>query len=262
MKEFPVKFKTIEPGSEEDYQEPFAVATYGLHGSGKTRLGCSMPGDIGVIALERKTKQTALKTATEFGRRLIWPEQDFTAPDVNHRLSLSTMNIEQAKAYYRKRVNSIKETGYRMLDQKNIKSIMLDGGSELFDDVLCAEFGRSQRIMPRDRGPCNKEMREFLSIMASKHLIITHQAKEIWANDKPTGKYDWAGYPHIGYNVNVLIEQYRDNKTGEFRASVVMCQANPSLHGSDGKDILTDEALTFSNLAMMVYPESEIEEWE
>ena len=65
---------TAEPASA--YTPPLIVSTHADEGRGKSRLLGTMPGDIGVIFTERKSRDTVLATAREYGRRVIGPHID------------------------------------------------------------------------------------------------------------------------------------------------------------------------------------------
>jgi len=146
-------------------------------------------------------------------------------------------------------------------------SVGIDGWDIFCEDLLTAHFGRMERIMARDRGPYNRELIEFLGAISHKHLVLTMGRKEIWTNDKPSGRYDHAGWTHTGYHLNTLCEmevrEDFDPKKHEFRwsLSVVLCQANAALMGVTGKNLLTDDEISIPQLAIRVYPDTEYESW-
>lgn len=256
----------LPPGFTDNIHadDALALAIFGEQGSGKTRFACTAPDPIGFIPLDRKTRKTVERWMKEFDKKIIMPKADFIR--VGNAMQLAKMDEREAKKHYRQHVDAIKEAAFRMYDIPEVRTVVIDTGTQLWEDMLFAEYGRSQRIMPRDRGPANQEMIDFLNFMSGKHLILTHKAQEIWKNDKPTGKNRLQGFPHLGYHVNVIAELQNNptktlNDSGCFIMNVSMCQDNPEIQGPNGKELLLDEEINFQMLAMKIYPESEWEQW-
>lgn len=290
----PLTLDEYDENSFASYQEPFGLAIWGPAGGGKTRLACTAPGPIGFLPLGRKSKQTALKTAAEMNKKIIMPGFDLSRdsspmasntipncdPD-NKRQVLIDVTREQpnccTKHASRWQVERTKAAGRMLYEHPRTKAIVVDGYDLFSEDLLNAHFGRNERIQPRDRGPYNKEMVEFLNSFSGKHLILTMGQKEMWAHDKPTGVFDWIGWSNLDYHVNAICQMkfndtYDENKAtdsdgdpidGYYRWSlnVRMCQANPSITGKAGEHLLTDGAINFQNLALAVYPSSEYAQW-
>ncbi len=262
-------------------EDALAIMLFGEQGSGKTRFLTTAPDPIGIVPLDRKTRKTVERIANEFGKTVVMPKEDFVRVDNPMRLALLKPTCGQsieskledkvpklccAIHYYRWHVNRIKAAAFKLYAHPEIRTIGIDTGTQLWEDILFAHYGRSERIMPRDRGPANQEMIDFLNALSGKHLIMTHKAREVWRNDKPTGKYEWAGFAHLGYHSNVIAECVCDETKAEgeedrFRMSVVMCQDNPSIQGPGGRNLLTDDQISFQTLAYAIYPDSDPEQW-
>lgn len=267
--------------NDQDYQEPFALAVYGPHGTGKTRLGTTLPGKIGVTPLNRKTRQTVISTAKEFEKRVVIPDVDLVRssnpmkgsklkPDCEKVVEVEIDKDQPwccAKHNGRWAADRAKQTAFDMYSRADVDSLLIDGFDMLCEDVFIAHYGRSERVSPRDRGPYNKEIIEFLGCISGKHFCLTMGAKEVWKNDKPTGIMDWAGFSNLGYHVNCIAElrtheNYDANKHDEqFMLDVILCQANKGLMGVAGKEVLTDTSISFPMLAKLVYPESDFDSW-
>jgi hypothetical protein len=254
-------------------RENLAICNFGEHGSGKTRLIATAPGPVGVVPLDIKTRGTIERVRHELcpDKKILFPKQDY----IRHAdpMKLAMMDHESSMKYYRQHVNSIKDAAFSLAERKDVKTIAIDNGTQLFEDMMYACYGRTLKIMPRDRGEVNQEIKNFLNSLQHKHLIITHRAAEIWrgpeGKEKPTGEYRLKGFSDMGYYVNLLLE-HRCNeekwKEGEPRFSihVHMCQARASLMFDDREEIesLTDELITFQNIAVAVYPDSDYGDWE
>jgi hypothetical protein len=239
-----------------------------------------------VVALDRKTRKTVERVAKELGKTVLMPADDFVRVEKPMQLALlkplcsnsTPVSLEDKSArmccathYYRWHVNRIKAAAFKLYAHPEIKSIGVDTGTQLWEDILFAHYGRNERIMPRDRGPANQEMIDFLNCLSGKHLIITHRAREVWRNDKPTGRNELAGFPHMGYHLNVLAECVCDETvqpdangsyTDRFQLNVSLCQDNPDIQGPNGKGLLVDDQINFQTLAYSIYPDVDPNQWE
>lgn len=282
MKEFQHPIEFIELTGDE--QDKFSIASRGGQGTGKSRLAATMPDPIGVIPLDRKTRATVAKISKELGKKILIPKEDFIR--VGNPMQLAMMQDDCGKSkkmefgsvmpdccsshFYRWHVNRIKEAAFKFAEMpdKKCKSIVIDTGSQLSQDVLFACYGRTQKIMPRDRGMYNEEMKNIIDSISGKHLLITHKEKEIWKNEKPTDETRASGFGEIGYHVNVEIRHYRGKPVSQddgskwkpFLIDIDQCQANAALVGE--RKALEDEAISFQQLAMLVYPDSDSDAWE
>ncbi len=244
------------------------ISAFGPEGTGKTQLITSAPGPIGVVALDRKSRFTIEKRMKELGRTDIFmPPDDF----VRHAkpIELSLMKPDKVSAYYSDHIKAVQEACYKLLEHPDVRTVALDGGSQMWEDVLFKHYGRNQRIMPRDRGPANQDMIDFLNAMTGKHFIITHKMKQIWENDKPVpGKFEPSCFNGIGHHVTVVVQMMRNDRynpqaNGEqyewmFGMKVKHCQAEAMLQveGNDG-NFLKDEEISFQTLAAYVYPDAD-----
>lgn len=267
----------IIPGFSDDTTpaDKHCFSVFGGPGSGKTRFCCTAPDPIGFVSLDRKSRKTVDKVRQELGKTVIMSDPDLVKPLQPMKLAMLKPNCEVkavstatnkpapmccAVHHYRWQVNRIKEAVYALHDHPAIRTIVIDGMALLWDDILFAEFGRTQKIMMRDRANPNREMKEFIGSLSDKHLILTHEAKQVYKNDKPTGKFESAGWNKTGYNVNCEVEFVNDETKGEedegrFYIDVHRCQSNPNIQGPGGRKLLVDDQINFDYLAMQIDPD-------
>jgi len=288
------------------YQEPIALMLSGAPGAGKSRLIGTCPGKIGVLPMERKSRQSILRAAEEFGRTVIMPEIDLvrtarasmvgvmpeacvTGDDFKGmRPEDATKKAEgmmQRKAemmpldgetptccqrcYYRYHANRSKSIALRMAQREDIRTIGIDTFGQLVDDMLFANYGRNERIMPLDRKCFNREVCDFLNEISCKHLVLTHHVSTVWKDNKPTKQTKPASsFSRIGHYATVMARMERDDDRspkqiadGEplYKMVIEDCQANARLIGVE---LLADDAISFASLARLVYPDSADDAWD
>lgn len=285
----------------EIYQEPLALMIYGDPGSGKSRLIGTAPDPIGVLPMERKSRQSILRIANELGKRVIMPDIDLVRParavladampdqcitpdqfknykpedavkkaEADMQKKSEAMRLDEEapdcclRHYHRWHANRSKSVAFRMAAREDIRTIAIDTFGQLVDDILFANYGRNERIMPLDRKSFNREVCDFLNELSHKNLILSHHSSTIWANNQPTKKTKPASsFAKIGHYATVIAHMTRDEEKpegeGRYTLSINDCQANASLIGMD---LLYDDNITFSLLAQLVYPDSDPSFWE
>ena len=270
--------KEIVKGFTDDLstsERKLIVGTHGSERTGKSNFAATAPDPIGVIPLDRNTRWTMRKVAEEYGKKIIFPKRDFIRQDAGELLRISHLPddraVSEAKKYYRKHLDYVKEALYSLYASEDVKTVVVDTGTQLWEDVMFAHFGRYHRVMPRDRGVPNQEMADLITA-CPHHMIITHRSAEIWKNDKSTGKHKPGGFPHIGYYCNVMVEHGKrrakseDGKVlrgepPEFFMKVFDCTANPELMGDDEESTLVGPECDFAVLGTRVYPGTKLEDW-
>lgn len=285
------------------YQEPLIISTYGDPGAGKSNLIGTAPGDIGVVPMEHKSRQSVLRSAEIFDRKVIMPARDLiragnpmliallpavcitadiyasknwkdedkekqAARDVEAISKSITLDGPQpdccALHYYRWHINRVKSVAFRMAELDTIKTIAIDTFGQFVEDMLFANYGRTDKIIPLEKKSFNQEVRDFLNAISHKNLILTHHSAQIWKENKPTNKTKPASsFAKIGHYTSVAIHQWRDETKelgeGRYGVDVLDCTANAGLIGASS--IMTDDEVCFLNLAMKVYPDSDPDYW-
>lgn len=267
-----------------DFQEPLAIAIHGWPGTGKTRFGMTAPSPIGAVPLGRKARQTMVETMKLLDKTVIIPSADLirtgnpmevvALPDecTNKNKSMRLEDVQPtccSRHYYRWHVNRTKALIFRYaaMPVEQCRSIVIDDASLLYDDILFATYGRNDRIMPLDRKTANNEMKEIWNICSVKHVVMIHRSSEVYVNDKGTGRARLNGWKHTGFEANVILrmesnaDDLKKNPTAEleFSAVVEQCQANAGIIGTK---IEPAELVCFPYLGTLVYPDTEMEDWE
>ena len=255
-----VEFDSFTIGSP-DY---LAVAAFGDPGTGKTRLMATAPG-LAVIPLQRKTRPTVEQVAKNLypDRRILWPKNADEFYKYANPMEMSMMGIEESKKFHRAMVDKIKMAAWSLLKNKDVRTIGIDGGTQLHSMLIAAHYGKTSKLGTDKRvyGPPNDEFREFLISLQGKHLVMTVESGEIYLNDKGTGVMKPKGFKQIGYEMNVLVETNYSVEDGFFW-DIRMCQDRAELQGDAGKQICMGDTCEFKYLAQQIRPDSELEDWE
>lgn len=239
-----------------------SIAPFGGPGSGKTRLFCTAPGRVGILSLDKKTRVTVQKWRLEHPKdmdKFVMPKKDFIRET---NLDIDTMPEANQIHYYRKIVDEMKAAVKTMARMDDVRTICIDTGTVLFRSMYFAHFARSSRIIPRDRGAVYQEFEDFINSFQHKNLIIAHQPKDIWENDKDTGQKGPDGYKKLGHLVDTVIEmrvsRVKKLGSGKYIVRVSQSQSAPEL---EGQTILTDNEISFPALAMQIRPDSNPGDW-
>ena len=145
-----------------------------------------------------------------------------------------------------------------------VRTIVWDTGSELWELLRLARFGKLIQIMPHHYTALNSEYRNMVRAVygTPTNMVILHKLKAEWKDNPATGKgsktgaYERAGYADTAFLVQVNAGVYR-NAEG-FHLVVKNCRQNPDVADLD----LCGDLCSFPNLGTFVYPDSTPEEWQ
>lgn len=118
------------------------------------------------------------------------------------------------------------------LNDPEVRSVVWDTGTEVWELLRMARFGKLTQVMPHNYGPVNAEMRGLIrdAYSSDKNFIIVNKMTEQYLNDKPTGKFVFQGFKDIPYSSQINIHTQR-NEDNEFQATIVDCRQNAAVMG-------------------------------
>jgi hypothetical protein len=127
--------------------------------------------------------------------------------------------------------------------------------TEFYEVCRFAEFGR-ESAKGREYGPLNGEYRGLIQAAydAGVNLHLIHKLKEKWEDDKPTGTMIASGFPQVAGIVQVNLRHAWSLEDG-FQIEIASCRQNMRLAGLKAD-------MSFTDLAMLVYPETEEGDWQ
>lgn len=240
------------------------VGIVGLESVGKTRLAALAPDPQGWIVTDRKTRDTVDAIKAEFGKTIIMNKEDYVGQKDALVMAVSEDHNKAIKLYteVQKRIT---DQAMQLASHPDIQTIVIDSGSTLCDYITFSHFGRKTGVgMARNWGPPKQDLKDLLAALKYKTLVLTLRAKEVWKDDKPTGKYSWEGLTNLGYEMNVVVNLRGDRKLrtvdGEkepwqnrFALSVMQCQFNKATE--DVPELLVGSDIDWENLASQCFPQ-------
>lgn len=142
-------------------------------------------------------------------------------------------------------------------------TVVVDKATDLHAAAMVALYGRTTKIMQRDRGPINEWWTNFLHPFKNSdtNLILIHRWGEKYLNDKPTGLSRSKGWGDISYHATMCVEMGKDRKRDgldKFWLEILDCTFDTSIEGEE----LRGKLISFAELAMMVIPTSDESDWE
>ena len=230
------KDKTIQPR--------LIIALSGLEKQGKTHFALTAPGPIAMYSTDIGEEGVVEK----------FPKKDVYIMTID---KVDEDAAEQAPVEYdrfRKSYNS-------MLREKEVRSIVFDTATEIWELLRMARVGKLTQVMPYQYGPVNAEYRALIrdAYKHDKNLILLHKMKPQYLNDKRTGEYERSGFSDTGFlvQVNAQIYRYAPEDGGEFVLWVKDCRQNEALAGVE----MVQSNCNFQSLAIQTLPMVDPTNW-
>ncbi len=288
MKETPLTIKSstgspLQFVTEHSRQLSFVVGSHGEFSSGKTRLAVTGPDVTFVLPIDMKSRRTIennMKSmGKKFGKNILIPPEDF----IEHinPAQAARMDEEGSKKFYRTRVERCKEYLLGAHEHKDVRLIVVDDATQLYQDISFACYGREgfkvkkigESKTYKDKSVADQEYIDLIRFLGTKPLLLLHKSKDDYGSDKKSNKpigrtyegYKWTGnlcMAGVQHEFNRDYDEGDPNKNWRFGLSVCQCQDVVELQGPDGKLMLTDDMITMPNLMMRVFPDQDWGDWE
>ena len=226
-------------------QPRIILSIEGLEKCGKTHFALTAPGPTALFSLDIGEEGVVSK----FDSKDIWI------------MSIDRVDEDSAeeapKEYAR-----FKKAYLDLLRGDDVRTIILDTATEIWEILRMARFGRLTQVIPYQYGPVNAEYRALIreAYNYNKNLVLIHKMKPKYVNDKRTSEYERAGFGDTGFlvQVNAQIYRYSPEDGGEFVLYIRDCRQEPDLAGEE----FVGPMCTFPFLASMVLPNMNPGNWE
>lgn len=219
----------------EPWDKP-SVGAFGLEGSGKTRLACSMPHDdgvIGLIALDKKSLRTFQQEAKKQGVPYVANPKPYISDKDLARLAMlvdesdygrgkskNTDLMEERQSelrrFYKGVTDRVFEDMDRLVGSSQVESVVTDTAAQLYQWLAYKHFGRTNQIPALSRDVFNQDMIDFINMTRGKNALFINRAKEVWKKvgtnadgtekKEPSGVYEPDGFKGIGAHLTVYVE--------------------------------------------------------
>lgn len=252
-----------------------AICVFGEENCGKSRFGCTAPheeGLIGWLALDKNSKSAVDAFKKRTGANYIMVNKE---PLLSHAEAIQVAlqdSVEETKKIYKGVMNRIFDQAMALAGHKNVESIVIDDGSQLFDFILFSHFGRRNQIESFLRGGSNNDFIDLVNAMGAKNLVMVCRGADIWKDtgeiDKqtgrkkqaPTGQLKPEGFGKIGKFMTCTLElsakrkkpsteDHKEALAEKYRCRVVTCKGNTLLEGQDLAEYgVSGEEITWENV--------------
>lgn len=178
------------------------VCNKALPKCGKSRFGLTMPGPLAVIDLD------------EGMDGVIQEHQDKKEIYVaSHRSRLIKIKgMEKGQDEAEEEWEAIRNEYIEALSDSQTRSVLVDTGTEMYELLRLAKFGKLSQVMPHQYGKVNKEMQSMVDMAydSNKNVMFSHKLKRQYVNDKATGEFEIAGWKDIQFACQVVCQQWKE----------------------------------------------------
>lgn len=240
--------KFTEASSEVQARLVCAVAA--REKQGKTHLSLTAPGPIVTFNADIGLEGVVHKFLAE-GKQII--VYDIPMPDPQ------TKNVEKEAG---KVWDDLEDAFDMALGNAAVRTIIFDTGTEIWEIVRLAYFGKLSEIKPHHYSAVNAVFRKFLKKVydTNKNLILVQKMKAEYVNNNRTGAWEMAGFSDTAFIVQAVLHPFRVDKEmtledgetildrGDFGVKVFESRHNPAANGM----ILTGPMATFPFIAATI----------
>ena len=231
------------------------VSVEGMEKKGKTHFAMTAPPPIAYFDLDIGAEGVVNKFEDRIAGT--WPPPELKYKEAAEQTQWRAIWEAYVRAYR------------TALASKEVRSLVIDTATELWEQCRLAHFGKAEVILPNQYGPVNKAFREIITkdtYNSNKSVIFIHRQKDEYVGtinrntgkeiSVRTGRVKRAGFSDMGYLVQIIVETTRD-KNG-FHLTVKDCGPNKEINGETLGEPMND----FPTLATLVYPDTSIEDWQ
>jgi hypothetical protein len=213
----------------DDYAKQLVLGVCGMDKSGKTHFSMTAPDplvyfdiDIGTEGVVQKFKQQGKEIA----------RCSLAIPQMIHKKS-----SERIMAEAKVQVEKFTRAYMAALATPEVRSIVIDNSTSLFELVLLSHFGKTLQIPKHLRTLPNLEMAQLVRAplddpKCNVNVIHILQMRKLYRNDSWDGKtFEWAGYNKMAYLVQAMLEVRKNSKARTFELEVLSSRHSAALDG-------------------------------
>ena len=197
------------------------VSVSGLEKCGKTHFALTAPSPLAMFSTDVGEEGVVQK----------FRDKDIFLMHLNKFDEDDPNTVEQSSSEF----NRFRTAHLRLLRGKDVKTIMWDTSTEIWELLRLARFGRLTQVMPYQYGPVNAEFRALIreAYKYDKNLILLHKMRPVYINDKRVDRYERSGFSDTGFLVQVNVRINYNLEEGEFMLRIEDCRHKPYLAGEE-----------------------------
>lgn len=216
-----------------------------LDGHGKTTFALTAPKPLALFHIDPNTEETVEKAIDS---KLI-ARGDVTLYPVPYPASIfnakDALQTEAEHAWEDKFIEPLRT----VLDDSDVRGVVFDTSTELFELVLMADHGRTVQIMPEMRTKTNYKFKGLLNALkrSGKTIVLLHRLRDAYENksvntskgkeerrEKIDGVYEREGFSKTGFHVNVEVALFFDPtregaEANRYGVKITRCTQRPAL---------------------------------
>lgn len=188
-----------------DVPDYLVMSSRGFGRTGKSHFGATMPETIGWLPLDPNARWTAHRLQ-QSGVNIIMPTSDFGR--IEDPEKVAGMEAEACKAYYWDHIRIVRAIYTRYLEMPKIKSIVVDTGGQLFEDIMYAHYGRKTTGTTVAYGAPRQTLKDFFIAPVNKNVLFVHHARPRYVDNVKTSESDTDGCSKLPDWVNCEVEHF------------------------------------------------------
>lgn len=269
--------------------DPYIIGVFGEESVGKTRFALTGPEVVGCVPLEMKAYLTLDKDSQEFGKRIFKPKDPMSLIVGKRKIDAMKDDAERQK-FYMEHVAKVKETTYQLLENKDVKLVMIDKFTtycvhqEYAINGFTPKFVKIGNQVRQSKAEVRQSIIDFVNSLSQfgKPVILNCATKADYdvvdAKGEPMrNTWDCGAFYMLGSHCNLIVELATNpmwdlKRAGnsdeaaarygwKYACNVRRCQRNPGLEGPEGNPLLKDENIALPGLIQAVDPSADIEAW-
>jgi len=238
------------------------LSVEGLEKQGKTHFALGAPGPVLLFNMDVGLEGVISK----------FPDKEIKV----YNLPMPQLNTQTTQTEAEQQWNKFVDVWERILGIKDVRTIVVDTATELWDLARVAYFGKISQVKPHHYVHINSEFRRVIRMpldKSDKNVIFLHQMKKKYVNkgDKADsvwdGTYERSGFNNTGYLVQGMCRVRRIYKrdmeakgydvTPPFSVEILESRHNPMVVG----EVFEGPMATFPFVACQIIEGTSPDDW-
>lgn len=156
-----------------------------------------------------------------------------------------------------------------VIKSPHIRTFIVDTGTEFWELLRLARFGKLAQVQPYHYGPVNAEMRDIvkeLCELRNLNTVWVHKHKKEYGPNKKgddawTGRYERGGFGDMAFLCGTVLEHRRVTEDNVTKFSTIVQDSRYQAETLIGVE-LEGEMNNFATMAQLSFPDSNESDWK